>query len=152
MCVGCLYLFFFFEQKTAYELLISDWSSDVCSSDLLSRPARVKPVWYATHDKLVPAYYVEIFGRRAASPTTVAWSYVIGEDGSSLFARDLVAYDAAQPFSYRVFADASGSHQPFDSPLGNGYMPFTDTGIDDELPRGDAGANLVSLVDRKSDV
>src|SRR3546814_9204983 len=26
---------FFFKQKTAYELLISDWSSDVCSSDLL---------------------------------------------------------------------------------------------------------------------
>src|SRR3546814_6114653 len=25
---------FFFKQKTAYELLISDWSSDVCSSDL----------------------------------------------------------------------------------------------------------------------
>src|SRR3546814_2380550 len=29
-------LFFFFQQKTAYELLISDWSSDVCSSDLLT--------------------------------------------------------------------------------------------------------------------
>src|SRR3546814_6392987 len=28
---GC---FFFFKQKTAYELRISDWSSDVCSSDL----------------------------------------------------------------------------------------------------------------------
>src|SRR3546814_2649724 len=27
-------LFFFFNQKTAYELRISDWSSDVCSSDL----------------------------------------------------------------------------------------------------------------------
>src|SRR3546814_5430469 len=27
--------FFFFEQKTAYEMRISDWSSDVCSSDLL---------------------------------------------------------------------------------------------------------------------
>src|SRR3546814_6218941 len=27
-------LFFFFKQKTAYERLISDWSSDVCSSDL----------------------------------------------------------------------------------------------------------------------
>src|SRR3546814_16839058 len=26
--------FFFFEQKTAYEMRISDWSSDVCSSDL----------------------------------------------------------------------------------------------------------------------
>src|SRR3546814_5600015 len=30
MCV-----FFFFKQKTAYEMRISDWSSDVCSSDLL---------------------------------------------------------------------------------------------------------------------
>src|SRR3546814_9923172 len=31
MFVGC---FFFFKQKTAYEMRISDWSSDVCSSDL----------------------------------------------------------------------------------------------------------------------
>src|SRR3546814_7537926 len=30
--------FFFFKQKTAYEMRISDWSSDVCSSDL--RPTR----------------------------------------------------------------------------------------------------------------
>src|SRR3546814_1692693 len=29
-----MYLFFFFKQKTAYEMRISDWSSDVCSSDL----------------------------------------------------------------------------------------------------------------------
>src|SRR3546814_10727908 len=29
--------FFFFKQKTAYEMRISDWSSDVCSSDLLAR-------------------------------------------------------------------------------------------------------------------
>src|SRR3546814_4731792 len=29
--------FFFFKQKTAYELRISDWSSDVCSSDLAER-------------------------------------------------------------------------------------------------------------------
>src|SRR3546814_19683142 len=32
-CVCC---FFFFKQKTAYEMRISDWSSDVCSSDLSS--------------------------------------------------------------------------------------------------------------------
>src|SRR3546814_7028381 len=32
----CFFLcFFFFKQKTAYEMRISDWSSDVCSSDLL---------------------------------------------------------------------------------------------------------------------
>src|SRR3546814_9327483 len=29
------YYFFFFKQKTAYEMRISDWSSDVCSSDLV---------------------------------------------------------------------------------------------------------------------
>src|SRR3546814_10012303 len=28
------HFFFFFKQKTAYEMRISDWSSDVCSSDL----------------------------------------------------------------------------------------------------------------------
>src|SRR3546814_13113827 len=30
-----MFVFFFFKQKTAYEMRISDWSSDVCSSDLL---------------------------------------------------------------------------------------------------------------------
>src|SRR3546814_17955456 len=39
-----LWFFFFFKQKTAYEMRISDWSSDVCSSDL---PA-------AQHDRLDP--------------------------------------------------------------------------------------------------
>src|SRR3546814_3507526 len=36
MYVGVFLLccFFFFKQKTAYEMRISDWSSDVCSSDL----------------------------------------------------------------------------------------------------------------------
>src|SRR3546814_14153079 len=33
----CRYLLCFFKQKTAYEMRISDWSSDVCSSDLLHR-------------------------------------------------------------------------------------------------------------------
>src|SRR3546814_1290010 len=31
----CVISFFFFKQKTAYEMRISDWSSDVCSSDLI---------------------------------------------------------------------------------------------------------------------
>src|SRR3546814_6448399 len=33
-------MFFFFKQKTAYEMRISDWSSDVCSSDLVHRGGR----------------------------------------------------------------------------------------------------------------
>src|SRR3546814_3316406 len=37
-------VFFFFKQKTAYELRISDWSSDVCSSDLLLELGRAGDV------------------------------------------------------------------------------------------------------------
>src|SRR3546814_15817005 len=35
-------MFFFFKQKTAYEMRISDWSSDVCSSDLPSPSVQEK--------------------------------------------------------------------------------------------------------------
>src|SRR3546814_6887783 len=35
-------MFFFFKQKTAYEMRISDWSSDVCSSDLKQAKRREK--------------------------------------------------------------------------------------------------------------
>src|SRR3546814_9400704 len=47
--------FFFFKQKTAYEMRISDWSSDVCSSDLRAsavppRPASRSGQW-APHPK-----------------------------------------------------------------------------------------------------
>src|SRR3546814_10760024 len=55
MCLFC-----FFKQKTAYELRISDWSSDVCSSDLgdgiaknaaseLQRPARAFEITFVLH-------------------------------------------------------------------------------------------------------
>src|SRR3546814_9983128 len=33
-CFSCVLVFFFFKKKTAYEMRISDWSSDVCSADL----------------------------------------------------------------------------------------------------------------------
>src|SRR3546814_20163235 len=47
MALLCL-LFFFFKQKTAYEMRISDWSSDVCSSDLCPANIRfrsISPPW-----------------------------------------------------------------------------------------------------------
>src|SRR3546814_14545547 len=40
-CVVCFLCFFFFKQKTAYEMRISDWSSDVCSSDLSKRMGQI---------------------------------------------------------------------------------------------------------------
>src|SRR3546814_4741502 len=70
-------VFFFFKQKTAYEMRISDWSSDVCSSDLLvpetRKPAsvpedgcgvRAAPGFRATGSRNpVPrlAHYVSVF-------------------------------------------------------------------------------------------
>src|SRR3546814_9547756 len=41
LCFCC----FFFKQKTAYERLISDWSADVCSSDLCGRSNRRKTAY-----------------------------------------------------------------------------------------------------------
>src|SRR3546814_9400972 len=46
-------MFFFFKQKTAYELRISDWSSDVCSSDLQSETAAVRSVFIIDPDKKI---------------------------------------------------------------------------------------------------
>src|SRR3546814_2779567 len=41
-CCRLFFVFFFFKQKTAYEMRISDWSSDVCSSDLICSGRRTR--------------------------------------------------------------------------------------------------------------
>src|SRR3546814_3929293 len=43
----CFLVVFFFKQKTAYEMRISDWSSDVCSSDLCASAYPESPTGYA---------------------------------------------------------------------------------------------------------
>src|SRR3546814_7302659 len=63
----CLH-FFFFKQKTAYEMRISDWSSDVCSSDLRSRTnpqynLDVLPTTLAEY-QINHTYIAELGGRR----------------------------------------------------------------------------------------
>src|SRR3546814_18331955 len=50
ICYFGVSLFFFFKQKTAYEMRISDWSSDVCSSDLAAH-AGIKDRLHATTAK-----------------------------------------------------------------------------------------------------
>src|SRR3546814_7207522 len=52
LCV--VYFFFFFKQKTAYEMRISDWSSDVCSSDLLYGHLDKQPEMTGWDDDLGP--------------------------------------------------------------------------------------------------
>src|SRR3546814_9633308 len=69
----CVYIFFF-KQKTAYEMRISDWSSDVCSSDLLCDTAEPACV-----------YCRMVFGNArsniAASPWVCSLSPYIGRKG-----------------------------------------------------------------------
>src|SRR3546814_3772521 len=50
---GCGFDVFFFKQKTAYEIRISDWSSDVCSSDLtVSRASSIRRASTSTQSPL----------------------------------------------------------------------------------------------------
>src|SRR3546814_5301596 len=64
--VFLLYLFFLFKQKTAYEMRISDWSSDVCSSDLIGHLWRERRSLVVGHGVVVAAY--------AALYLSTAWS------------------------------------------------------------------------------
>src|SRR3546814_17712629 len=49
--------FFFFKQKTAYEMRISDWSSDVCSSDLTEGPHEQGRHRYANRSRTSKGQY-----------------------------------------------------------------------------------------------
>src|SRR3546814_7399543 len=89
MVMTCL--FFFFKQKTAYEMRISDWSSDVCSSDL--NPVFLKP----NHD-LLPMLRIAYAAVRTWS-THIYSSFPLSREGRGQrlfrFARDFAPADIA---------------------------------------------------------
>src|SRR3546814_465846 len=63
-----LFLFFFYKQKTAYEWRIGDWSSDVCSSDLIeiAREARMMPIMEIGARLGIPADKLSPYGHTKA--------------------------------------------------------------------------------------
>src|SRR3546814_9257143 len=63
----CLY-FVFFKQKTAYEMRISDWSSDVCSSDLAPQLLALRMPERGARTHVVEAEQVQL----DAEPAVVA--------------------------------------------------------------------------------
>src|SRR3546814_9445649 len=65
-CVFVVVLFFFFKQKTAYEMRISDWSSDVCSSDLSVAIADVREALDAPQLAMLDALGALLAGSTAA--------------------------------------------------------------------------------------
>src|SRR3546814_14182345 len=63
--------FFFFKQKTAYEMRISDWSSDVCSSDLLEREEVWRESSGAPRTAFAAQTYSEPFRRLGLHPRLI---------------------------------------------------------------------------------
>src|SRR3546814_14797466 len=111
-------IFFFFKQKTAYEMRISDWSSDVCSSDLAKRWLRAKEILGAL-DELAPeqraARIAAACGDDADLTAEVERLVALDDEADSYFAglRDALGQaDVAQPEqvgAYRIIREiASG--------------------------------------------
>src|SRR3546814_9110392 len=73
VCCSLLYLgVFFFKQKTAYEMRISDWSSDVCSSDLHRQAGQVGDHGLEVEQGLeAPLGDLRLVGRVGGVPTRV---------------------------------------------------------------------------------
>src|SRR3546814_5041171 len=90
MC--CLVCFFFFKQKTAYEMRISDWSSDVCSSDLLTRDFFLKDRTYRCNVDDI------------AKPDTSRGAYIIDHSTETLLADRTLQSDGSYTSSTRAFS------------------------------------------------
>src|SRR3546814_6631408 len=79
--------FFFFKQKTAYEMRISDWSSDVCSSDLIAidQAERTVSAWSATRDTR-PSQWAELITQLYANLQKLyaEWEKTTDLDGDAL--------------------------------------------------------------------
>src|SRR3546814_1037764 len=70
--------FFFFKQKTAYEMRISDWSSDVCSSDLRLNRIEARVVTEDLHLVAVAQAMV------AQEPQLAGHLVVVGDDDAGI--------------------------------------------------------------------
>src|SRR3546814_2165911 len=76
------FCFFFFKQKTAYEMRISDWSSDVCSSDLIEGNSS------QIRRRTCLEYLFELSNILGEGPASGASPFVVEEDaGSAVFVR-----------------------------------------------------------------
>src|SRR3546814_5900089 len=76
-------IFFFFKQKTAYEMRISDWSSDVCSSDLyLVEPVRRRLA--VLEPPLRPLGDLEEDGQHLHGPHLASMGYAVSRTAYSV--------------------------------------------------------------------
>src|SRR3546814_17083394 len=116
---------FFFKQKTAYEMRISDWSSDVCSSDLMAAALRSA----AAHELNVtgvahaPAfgenYVQEALAKQVAlTSETLEW-HLIGHLQSNKAREAAAAFDWVQTVDRDKLVAALARHPPDNMPPPN---------------------------------
>src|SRR3546814_4228337 len=77
----CFYSVFFFKQKTAYEMRISDWSSDVCSSDLKCSLFRILALLQST--RLRSQNWIHWYGANAVIPRPFSLTIIAGRRKST---------------------------------------------------------------------
>jgi hypothetical protein len=119
-------------------------ATELAGSHTWVSPARVKRVYYPRRGALEPAYFLEIMAAARANDQRVGYGMVVSAvDGRVLQRKDLFSHST---YSYRVFASTAGPiYQPLDSPLGNGYTPFTGSSPNAPIVRNGATANLITL-------
>src|SRR3546814_5229411 len=92
-----VFCFFFFKQKTAYEMRISDWSSDVCSSDL---EAGTLALGTSLAHALMPGLIVYLHGDLGAGKTTLTRAILHALDYSGHVKSP--TYTLAEPYTVQL--------------------------------------------------
>ncbi|HVK65966.1 MAG TPA: M36 family metallopeptidase, partial [Polyangium sp.] len=93
----------------------------------LTEPARIKKVYFPMPDRLVSAYYVEIWGEQRGMRSSELYAYVIAADDGRLLMRVSRTQDAAH--TYRVWSDGAPKYTPMEGPMVD-FAPHP-TGIPD---------------------
>src|SRR3546814_4899500 len=99
-------VFFFFKQKTAYEMRISDWSSDVCSSDLtMVQPQYIRLSVFPTHTH--HGIKIRLLKARVAPvPRSVVMPLPLAPDRASFVVRPASLLDERRVLGTRDMVDA----------------------------------------------
>jgi MYXO-CTERM domain-containing protein len=97
----------------------------------LTDGAHVKRLYFAEGDRLVPAYFIEMYAGLAGAVESEAFRYIVAaDDGRILQRRSLTHSDV---FTYRVWADTTGDFRPLDGPISN-FTPHPTGNPDSSLP------------------
>jgi len=107
----------------------------------LTRPARVKPVFFPLGEQLVAGYFVELYAGKRGTRDAAYHRYVIAADDGRVLYRENLTY--GDSFDYRVWAAGDVLHTPLDGPQQD-YTPHP-TGTPDSSQPAFVAPTLVTM-------